>query len=77
VAVDKVSVSFDPDLGESIRAAAHRSRKPVSVWLAEAAEVKLRNEALSGFLDQWEATHGPLTAEELARAENELGLAAR
>ena len=39
-----------------------------------AAEVKLRAEALGDFLDEWEREHGALTAQELERAERELGL---
>jgi hypothetical protein len=74
VKVDKLSVSFDPDLGDAIRTAAKRSGGSVSRWLAEAAAAKLRAEALSEFLDAWEAEHGPLTAEELATATAELGL---
>jgi hypothetical protein len=37
---------------------------------------KLRAEALAEFLASWETEHGALTAEEIARAELELGLAA-
>src|SRR6185437_5431893 len=51
--------------------------QPVSSWLAEAAAGKLRAEALAEFLDRWEAEHGGLTAEELARAERELGVTSR
>jgi hypothetical protein len=47
----------------------------LSSWLAEAATSKLRAEALAEFLDGWEAEHGVLTAQELARAERELGMA--
>ena len=72
--VDKLSVSFDPDLGNAIRAAAERAGGGISRWLADAAAAKLRAEALSEFLDDWEAEHGALTAEELARASTELGL---
>ncbi len=74
--VDKLSVSFDPELGDAVRSAASRSGKPLSSWLAEAAGSKLRAEALAEFLAGWEAEHGPLTAEEIARAERELGAAA-
>ena len=49
VKVDKLSVSFEPDLGDAVRSAAAQAGKPVSSWLA---------------------------AEEVARAERELGLAA-
>jgi hypothetical protein len=75
--VDKLSVSFDPDLGDAVRSAAAQAGKPVSTWLAEAAASKLRAEALAEFLSAWEAEHGALTAEEVARAERELGLAVR
>jgi hypothetical protein len=76
VKVDKLSVSFDPELGDAVRSAAAQAGKPLSSWLAEAAGSKLRAEALAEFLDGWEAEHGVLTAEELARAERELGMAA-
>jgi len=75
VRVEKLSISFDPELGEAVRSAAAQAGKPVSSWLAEAAAGKLRAEALAEFLDGWEAEHGVLTAEELARAERELGVA--
>jgi hypothetical protein len=74
--VDKLSVSFEPDLGDAVRSAAAQAGKPVSSWLAEAAASKLRAEALAEFLAGWETEHGTLTAEEVARAERELGLAA-
>jgi hypothetical protein len=74
--VDKLSVSFEPDLGDAVRAAAAQAGKPVSSWLAEAAASKLRAEALADFLAGWEAEHGALTAQEVARAERELGLSA-
>lgn len=72
--VDKMSVSFDAVLGDEVRAAAQRAGKGISSWLAEAAAAKLRAEALAEFLDAWESEHGPLSAEELGRAEAELGL---
>lgn len=75
VKVDKLSISFDPELGDAVRSAAAQAGKPVSSWLAEAAASKLRADALAEFLDAWEAQHGVLTAEELAAAERELGMA--
>ena len=74
--VDKLSISFDPELGDAVRSAAAHAGKPLSSWLAEAAAIKLRAEALEEFLANWESEHGVLTAEEIARAERELGLAA-
>lgn len=73
--VDKLSVSFDPELGDAIRSAAAQAGKPLSSWLAEAAASKLRAEALEEFLASWESEHGVLTAGEIARAERELGVA--
>lgn len=74
--VDKLSISFEPDLGDAVRSAAAQAGKPVSSWLAEAAASKLRAEALADFLAGWEAEHGVLTVQEIARAEQELGLTA-
>ena len=74
--VDKMSVSFEAELGGAVRAAAAAAGVPLSAWLAEAAARRLRAEALAGFLSTWEAEHGVLIAEELARAEVELGLSA-
>jgi hypothetical protein len=76
VKVDKMSISFDPELGDAVRAAAAEAGKPLSSWLADAAASKLRAEALARFLDDWESEHGVLTAAEIARAEQELGLRA-
>jgi hypothetical protein len=70
--VDKLSISLDPALGDAVRAAASRSGRGVSGWLADAAAAKLRAEALREFLDSWEAEHGALTPEELDRASAEL-----
>ncbi len=72
--VDKLSVSFDPDLGDAIRAAARTRRSSVSGWLAQAAAARLRADALADYLDAWEAEHGSLTAAELSRAAAELAV---
>jgi len=74
VKVDKLSISFDPALGDAVRTAAARSGRGLSGWLADAASSRLRAEALTEFLDGWEAEHGELTAEELSVATTELGL---
>jgi hypothetical protein len=72
--VDKLSVSFDPDLGDAVRDAAKRGGRGLSGWLAEAAQAKLRSEALGDFLDGWEAEHGVLSSDQLAAAAVELRL---
>lgn len=69
-----MSVSFDADLGDSVRDAARSSGKGLSAWLSEAAAAKLRGEALRAALDEWEHEHGPLTSEELEQAERDLRL---
>ena len=40
--VDKLSISFEPELGDAVRAAARQHGTGLSRWLAEAAAVKLR-----------------------------------
>ena len=75
--LDKMRISMDPNLGDEVRAAAQHSGKNLSSWIAEAAAAKLRSEALSKLLDDWEDQNGPLTSEELGKAEAELGLHAR
>ncbi len=72
--VDKLSVSFDADLGDAVRDAAKRAGRGLSGWLAEAAQAKLRSEALEDFLDGWEAEHGTLSSGQLAAAAAELHL---
>ena len=74
--VDKISVSFNHELGDAVRSAAARTGAPLSSWLADAAASKLRAEALVEFLASWEAEHGVLTSEEIAQAERELGMRA-
>jgi len=69
VGVEKMSVSFDLELGESIRTSAAEQRQSVSAWLAEAARDRLRLEALGAAISAWEAEFGTLTDAELAHAE--------
>jgi hypothetical protein len=71
--VDKMSISMDAELGDEVRSAARRAGVGLSAWLADAAAAKLRAEALSEFLDQWEREHGPFTEEELRVAEERMG----
>ena len=73
--VDKLSISFNPDLGDAVRGAARQGGTSLSAWLADAAAAKLRAEALAEYLGDWEKTHGPLTDEDLASATADLGFA--
>jgi hypothetical protein len=72
VKVDKLSVSFAPELGDAVRDAARHSGSSLSAWLAEAAAAKLRAQALADYLDDWEKEHGKLTPEEIAKAAADL-----
>jgi predicted transcriptional regulator len=73
VKVDKISISFDPELGDQVRSSAKRSGRGLSGWLADAAAEKLRREAFDDFLAAWEAEHGAISPEELAEARHRLG----
>jgi hypothetical protein len=86
----ELSVTFAPELGEAVSAAAAEAGLPLSEWLAQAAEAKLnadrdagilaeaahrrRMEGLGKFLDEWQAEHGAFTEEEMAEASRKLRL---
>jgi hypothetical protein len=70
--VEKMSVSFDLDLGAAIRSAAGDARQSVSAWLAEAARGRLRLEALGEAVASWEQEFGALTEAEVAEADRSL-----
>ena len=73
--VDKMSISLDPRLGDDVRAAAAKSGRGLSGWLADAAAAKLRAEALQAYLQDFQREHGTFTEEELAWGRAQLGLA--
>ena len=74
--VEKMSVSFDLELGSAIRAAANRHAQSVSSWIAEAVRDRLRNEALADAVTAWEQSFGELTEAEVAEANQLLDQAA-
>jgi len=75
--VEKMSVSFDLELREAIRASAAGAGQSVSAWLARAARDRLRLEALRDAVTAWEQEYGPLTEAEVTSAEHALeGVAA-
>ena len=74
--VVKMSISMDPELGERARLAAERSGQPLSQWIAEAVDSRLRAESLRAFIAEYEAEEGAFTAKELAAARQRLGLPA-
>jgi hypothetical protein len=67
VASEKLSVSFDPELAATIRAAAAEEGVSVSQWLAGAAEARARRRHLREALDAFAAEHGALTEDEIDR----------
>ncbi len=75
--VEKMSVSFDLELGEAIRASASSSSQSVSAWLADAARDRLRLQALGDAVAAWEETFGSLTDAELTDADHVLDRAAK
>lgn len=70
---EKMSVSFDPELGEAIRTSATGAGQTVSAWLADAARDRLRLDALGHAVTAWEQEYGTLTEAEVAGAERSLG----
>jgi hypothetical protein len=66
--VEKMSVSFDLQLGVAIREAAADGEESVSAWLAEAARSRLRKLALDQRLKDWQEEFGEITEAELAEA---------
>jgi hypothetical protein len=68
--VEKLSVSFELDLGAAIRESASRAGVSVSAWLAESAAVRLRQELLGDAIATWERRYGKLTAQEIADADH-------
>jgi hypothetical protein len=77
VGVEKLSVSFDLELGEAIRASANERSQSVSGWLADAARDRLRLEALGDAIQAWEQRFGSLSDAEVDDAERLLQSADR
>lgn len=67
MSAEKLSVSFEPGLAATIRAAAAEEGVSVSMWLAGAAEAKARRRHLREALDSFAAEHGNLTDAEIDR----------
>lgn len=74
--VEKLSVSFDVELGEAVKRSAAGSDQSVSAWLAEAARDRLRLQALGDAVQAWEQQFGALTDAEVAEAGQVLERAA-
>ena len=69
---DKLGISVQADLGAEVRRSAREGGVSISAWIAEAVEKKLRHEAFVAFMEhEWDGPSGPISVEELARAEAE------
>jgi hypothetical protein len=67
MSVARFAVSFDQKLARAVRRAS--GKEPLSSWLADAAQRKLRAEGLLKVVGEWEAEHGRLNDTELQAAE--------
>lgn len=72
MAVSKLAISLPPDLAEQVRESAEAKQQTVSGWLAEAAQKRLRAEALDRFLDDLDRELGPVPAAMVAAAGERL-----
>ena len=73
----KLAITVDPDIHQRVRAAAAQEHVSVSAWMTEAARSALAVRDGLAAVAEWEAEHGPLTAEELDAARRRAGLAAQ
>jgi hypothetical protein len=68
----KLAVSFEGSLADRVQqAATEQTSGNVSAWLAEAARERLRLQAAREFLRQYEAEHGAITSDEIAKVDRE------
>lgn len=65
MAVEKLSVSFEPKLAKLIRKAALGAGLSLSAWLADAADRQLLVEEGRRALAEWESEHGEISRREL------------
>ena len=56
--MERLTISLESELAESVREAAGVDSTNVSVWLAEAARRQLDARGLAGVVAEWEAQHG-------------------
>lgn len=64
----KLAITVDPEVYAQVIAAAQAEGVSVSAWMTAAARRELRLRDGLAAVAEWEAEHGPLTAEELAAA---------
>ena len=69
MALDRLSITVDAELGRAVREAAAAEGMSVSSWASEALAQRVRNHFLREALDAWEAEDGPITEEDRAEAK--------
>ncbi len=65
----KISISIAPDVHNRLVEAAEAQGVTVSAWIASAVEDRLAITEGLALVAEWEAAHGPFTADELNRAD--------
>ena len=69
----KLAITVDPEVHESILAAAARDGLSVSAWMTMAARETLQRQAGLAAVARWEAQHGRFSAEEMSEARARVG----
>ena len=64
----KLAITVDPDVHAEVLAAAAEEGVSVSAWMTTAARRALLVRDGLAAMAEWEAEHGPLSAEEMAQA---------
>lgn len=64
----KLAITVDPDVHESILAAAARDGISVSAWMTSAAREALQRRAGLAGVAEWEKQHGQFSADEMREA---------
>ena len=68
----KLAITIDPDIHESVLAAAARERVSVSAWMTAAAREALQRRAGLAAVALWEKQHGGFTTEEMNQARRKV-----
>jgi hypothetical protein len=70
MAVEKLSLSFEPTLAERARQAAEATGQSLSAFIADAVAYRLKLEEARRLIRDWEVEHGPITDSELSRVRS-------
>jgi hypothetical protein len=74
MAVKRFSVSFEEELATRAQASAATVNEPFSVWLSEAVQRRLRQDALLAAVADFESEHSELSPSELVDSKKRLGI---